>query len=125
MRIIDDGIDCNVNRQSIALTCQILDDDMRTPLHWAASSKNSELVEFLLSIPSMKVNAQDDVLSLFFVNIQSGYTPLMCAVLAGRKDNAALLLKAGSDVNLENENKETVIHMTKGTSEWNLKPRSN
>ena len=38
----------------------------------------------------------------------------MCAVSAGREGNVALLLEAGADVNLENENRETVIHMTRG-----------
>lgn len=37
----------------------------------------------------------------------------MCAVSAGRIDNVVLLLDAGADVNLENENKETVLHMTR------------
>lgn len=37
----------------------------------------------------------------------------MCAVSSGRKQNVILLLEAGADVNLENENKETVLHMTK------------
>ena len=37
----------------------------------------------------------------------------MCAVSAGRKQNVILLLEAGANVNLENENKETVLHMTK------------
>lgn len=37
----------------------------------------------------------------------------MCAVSAGRKQNVVLLLEAGANVNLENENKETVLHMTK------------
>ena len=37
----------------------------------------------------------------------------MCAVVAGREKNVELLLKAGADVNLENENKETVLHMTR------------
>ena len=38
----------------------------------------------------------------------------MCAVSAGREGSVALLLEAGADVNLENENRETVIHMTRG-----------
>ena len=38
----------------------------------------------------------------------------MCAVSSGREENVALLLEAGADVNLENENRETVIHMTRG-----------
>lgn len=37
----------------------------------------------------------------------------MCAVSSGRKQNVILLLEAGANVNLENENKETVLHMTK------------
>lgn len=45
--------------------------------------------------------------------VQAGTTPLMCAVSAGRKQNVVLLLEAGANVNLENENKETVLHMTK------------
>mgnify|MGYP001656089063 CR=1 FL=1 len=44
---------------------------------------------------------------------QSGYTPLMCAVAAGRVENTRLLLQAGADVNRVNEYQETVVHMTK------------
>ena len=40
---------------------KILDDDKRTPLHWASASKNTELVRYLLSIPTIQVNAQDEV----------------------------------------------------------------
>ena len=39
----------------------------------------------------------------------------MCAVSAGREKNVALLLAAKADVNLENENGETVLHMTKSS----------
>lgn len=48
------------------------------------------------------------------VDVKAGTTPIMCAVSAGRKQNVVLLLEAGANVNLENENKETVLHMTKG-----------
>ncbi|KAK8792494.1 hypothetical protein WA588_004989, partial [Blastocystis sp. NMH] len=92
MDLIENGTDIN-----------ILDDDRRTPLHWASASKNTELVRYLLSIPTIQVNAQDE----------SGYTPLMCAVSAGREETVSLLLAAGADVNMENENLETVIHMTR------------
>ena len=37
------------------------DDDERTGLHWAASSKNPELVEYLLSLPAIDINCQDEV----------------------------------------------------------------
>ena len=47
------------------------------------------------------------------IEIKAGTTPLMCAVSSGRKQNVILLLEAGANVNLENENKETVLHMTK------------
>ena len=47
------------------------------------------------------------------IEVQAGTTPLMCAVSTGRKQNVILLLEAGANVNLENENKETVLHMTK------------
>ena len=38
----------------------------------------------------------------------------MCAVSAGREETVSLLLAAVADVNMENENLETVIHMTRG-----------
>ncbi|KAK8789600.1 hypothetical protein WA171_001692, partial [Blastocystis sp. BT1] len=96
MELIDNGTDINIR-----------DDDQRTPLHWASSSKNSALVEYLLSISGILVNVQDE----------AGYTPLMCAVSAGREKNVALLLGANADVNMENENGETVLHMTKDRSD--------
>ena len=40
----------------------------------------------------------------------------MCAVSAGRTENVSLLLQAGADPNIENENKETVLHMTRSTT---------
>lgn len=46
----------------------------------------------------------------------------MCAIAAGKELNAELLLKAGADVNLENENRETVLHMTRSRDSflfWN------
>ena len=48
---------------------QILDDDRRTPLHWASSSKNTELVRYLLSVPAVRVNAQDEVGSLLSLSL--------------------------------------------------------
>lgn len=89
------------------------DDDERIGLHWAASSKNTELVQYLLSLNGIQVNCQDDVSFSSLYHWQAGTTPLMCAVSAGRIDNVVLLLDAGADVNLENENKETVLHMTR------------
>lgn len=37
----------------------------------------------------------------------------MCAVSSGQLENVQILLKAGADVNCEDENGETVLHMTK------------
>ena len=39
----------------------------------------------------------------------------MCAVSSGRLENTKLLIEAGANVNLEDENEETVLLMTKGT----------
>ena len=38
----------------------------------------------------------------------------MCAVSSGRLDNTKILLDAGADANLEDENQQTVLLMTKG-----------
>lgn len=51
------------------ITMQILDDDRRTPLHWASSSKNTELVRYLLSVPNIQVNTQDEVGSLSLLSL--------------------------------------------------------
>lgn len=40
----------------------------------------------------------------------------MCAVSAGREKSVELLLGANADVNMENENGETVLHMTKSAA---------
>lgn len=37
----------------------------------------------------------------------------MCAVASGRIENVQFLLEAGADVNCEDDNGETVLHMTK------------
>ena len=60
MDLVENETDVNVQERSWMIE-QILDDDKRTPLHWAASSKNPELVRYLLSVPNVQVNAQDEV----------------------------------------------------------------
>lgn len=59
------------------------DDDERTPLHWAAAYGETETVQFLLSLPDVDIDHQDD----------SGWTALMSAVSAGHVPVVEVLLQ--------------------------------
>ncbi|KAJ3010225.1 UNVERIFIED_CONTAM: hypothetical protein HDU68_002258, partial [Siphonaria sp. JEL0065] len=75
-----------------------IDEDQRTALHWAASGKHIQVVEYLVTNGS-DVNAQDD----------AKWTPLMIAASVGAGPIVDYLLLNGADVNLANENKQTPI----------------
>ncbi len=54
-----------------------LDDDKRTPLHWAASLGFAEIVHYLLTVPSdPKINNRDE----------GGWTAIMSAAAAGKAE---------------------------------------
>ncbi len=81
------------------LSPNISDEKDMTPLHWAVGrAGNVETVQALL-----EAGANVDVKGQF------GYTPLQMAVLGGRFKLAQVLLKAGADPLLKNNDNETAV----------------
>ncbi|GLB44812.1 putative ankyrin repeats (many copies) [Lyophyllum shimeji] len=76
-----------------------LDQDQRTPLHWAASSGAVDIVRFLIH-----QNAEVDKPDI------SGWTPLHIAVSAGNDEVVHELVGAGADVNRKNDKGLTPLH---------------
>lgn len=76
----------------------ITDEKLWTPLHWAASEGEIEVVELLIS-RGADVNARD----------LEGETPLFGAV-DHSTDVSSILLEAGSDVNTRNYEGKTALH---------------
>lgn len=64
----------------------------RTPLHMAAGSGNEKGMQILLNKPGIDVNALSN----------GRETPLMRAVVFGRKNCVEMLIKAGADPNIKN-----------------------
>ncbi|KAI9340248.1 26S proteasome non-ATPase regulatory subunit 10 [Obelidium mucronatum] len=92
-----------------------IDEDQRTALHWAASGKHINVVEYLIS-KGADVNAQDDVSCLSNqtqnktnIETKAKWTPLMIAASVGAGPIADFLIINGADVNLQNENKQTPL----------------
>ncbi|KAJ3126839.1 hypothetical protein HK100_010053 [Physocladia obscura] len=75
-----------------------VDEDLRTPLHWAVSGKHIPVAEFLLE-NGAAVNAQDD----------AGWSPLMIAASVGSAPLTDFLIQNAADPNLPNENKQTPL----------------
>ncbi|EJF64724.1 ankyrin, partial [Dichomitus squalens LYAD-421 SS1] len=76
-----------------------IDDDGRTPLHWAASSGSVDIVRFLID-QKADVNRGDS----------GGWTPLHIASSGGFDDVVRELLGAGAEVNRTNDKGITPLH---------------
>ncbi|KAH0585571.1 hypothetical protein H2248_008801 [Termitomyces sp. 'cryptogamus'] len=76
-----------------------LDQDERTPLHWAASSGAIDIVRFLID-QKAEVDKPDI----------SGWTALHIAVSAGHDEVVKELVGAGADVNRKNDKGITPLH---------------
>mmetsp|Transcript_4568 Transcript_4568/g.8978 ORF Transcript_4568/g.8978 Transcript_4568/m.8978 type:complete len:225 (-) Transcript_4568:37-711(-) len=78
------------------------DEDQRTALHWACSSKNrqgqqhTECIKLLLSRGANPKTVDD-----------GGWTPLLSAASSGNDEAVALLLDADVDVNVQEQNSES------------------
>ena len=80
---------------------QAQDSEGLTLLHFASALSNQEVVEFVLELPEISVNARDNL----------NQTPLMLACIdGGRLDNIKMLLKYGADVHASSSNGSTVLH---------------
>jgi len=76
-----------------------VDDDGRTPLHWAASSGATDIVTFLID-NGAEVDRKDG----------AQWTALHIAVSAGQEAVASELLAAGADVNASTDKGLTALH---------------
>ena len=78
---------------------QMMDEELRTPLHFAAESGEVEVAEFLLS-QGAEINSED----------RGGDTPLHRAVLNGGPEMVGLLLEHGPDLEVQNSYGRTPLH---------------
>lgn len=74
--------------------------DGNTTLHYAAASKNTAIIKYLLdNKPQININEQNEL----------GDTPLMTAVKNGNAENVALLLAKKADYRIKNYDDESVL----------------
>ena len=85
-----------------------------TLLHFAARSKNSQVVERLLSL-GLDVNQQD----------YSGWTPLMDAVFYNNKEDVRILLEHGADTKIKNNDQKKAIDYAETDEIRNLLAQKN
>ena len=70
-----------------------------TPLHMAVKQYNIDIVQLLLTPNGAFPDSKD----------KEGYTPLMSAIISSHPDDAALLIMAGADLNLQNKYGESAL----------------
>ena len=81
---------------------QASSSDGSTVLHFASRNSNQEVVEFLLKLNEISVNATDNF----------NQTPLMDACCdGGRLDNIKMLIQNGADIQASSSNGSTVLHL--------------
>ena len=71
-----------------------------TPLHHAAMRGNIKIVEYLVALPEVRVDARDKM----------GSTPLHIAATYQNTEVTRLLLAAAADVRLEDKQRQTPLH---------------
>ncbi|KAF2068481.1 hypothetical protein CYY_010191 [Polysphondylium violaceum] len=77
-----------------------LDEDERTPLHWAAAKDKRDIVQYLVKECNQDVNTKDD----------GGWSPLLSAASSSFVHMVALLLQNSADPNSMNDSKRTALH---------------
>nr|CAI5860674.1 unnamed protein product [Callosobruchus analis] len=79
----------------------INDSSGNTPLHVAVIKNNSEILDFLLEQPNLDINARNF----------AGETPLLLAIKLARLEAASKLVCAGANVNVQNYEHVTPLHL--------------
>lgn len=74
-----------------------------TPLMIAILESNQEVIKFILNLPNIEVDAQDN----------EGHTALILAILNNKEEIARLLVKYGANVNLKNILGQTALYLAK------------
>lgn len=89
------------------------DDDSRTPLHWACSMNNEQIV--LIILPFVKVDIDE-------LTDDSGWTPLHIAASIGNQTIVDQLMatKPTPDVDLATNNGTTAIHLATSKNHYDL-----
>lgn len=77
------------------------DDLANGVLHWASVAGSSEILKLLIQRgPSLDINGLNG----------QGQSPLLLAAANGHHTSVAILLEAGGDANVKDENSETLVH---------------
>lgn len=87
-----------------------IDKEGKSPLHYACLAKNNKALGYLVQMLKKDINAQDKL----------GNTPLYYATVSKNKEAVALLLKAGANANIANQEKQTPITYANNMNYENL-----
>ncbi|XP_067660111.1 putative ankyrin repeat protein RF_0381 [Haliotis asinina] len=79
----------------------LVDDEDRNILHFACIGQNVEIVKYVLTLNIVGINSRD-------IN---GWTPVMNTASDGERGVFNILVDAGADLSLVNNNKETILHV--------------
>ncbi|KYQ89680.1 ankyrin repeat-containing protein [Tieghemostelium lacteum] len=78
----------------------IVDEDERTGLHWAAAGGHLAIVQYLVNQCNQSVNTIDD----------GGWSPLLSATSSGHINMVKVLLEFGANPNDTNDTKKSPLH---------------